>query len=54
MSGPAPWRIDADVWGSRLTPLRAVDEPEEGLGGLASLVTFPDSYLAWIHVADAA
>lgn len=53
-TGERWWRIDADVWGSGLTPLRAVDEPEEGLGGPASLVTFPDSYLAWIHVADAA
>ncbi|WP_154097346.1 potassium transporter Kef [Microbacterium testaceum] len=48
-TGERWWRIDADVWGSRLSPLD--DEPEPGAAGAASVLTFADSYLAWIHVA---
>lgn len=51
-TGERWWRIDADVWGSRLTPLRAVEEPSAGAAGAASVVTFVDSYLAWVHVAE--
>lgn len=50
------WRVDADVWGSRLTELPA--EPTaaapRGGGATASLVTFSESYLAWVHVAESA
>lgn len=51
-TGTQWWRLDADVWGSRLTAL--TDEPEPGPAGAASLVCFAESYLAWVHVQDAA
>ncbi|MFJ6678657.1 potassium transporter Kef [Microbacterium sp. NPDC091382] len=51
-TGEQWWRLDADVWGSRLRPLD--DAPEAASGGAASIVSFPDSYLAWVHVRDAA
>ncbi|MDW4571703.1 potassium transporter Kef [Microbacterium sp. M3] len=47
------WRLDADVWGSRLT--RLDDEPGPAASdSLASIVCPQDSYLAWVHVRDAA
>lgn len=46
------WRIDADVWGSKLT--RSAGDPGPSVAGPATIVTRPDSYLAWIHVRDAA
>lgn len=46
------WRLDADVWGARLRPLD--DRPPAVEAGAASIVLFPDSYLAWVHVRDAA
>jgi hypothetical protein len=51
-SGETWWRIDADVWGSRLT--RLVSEPGPPVSSPATIVTRPDSYLAWLHVRDAA
>lgn len=51
-TGERWWRIDADAWGSCLSPLD--DEPEPGAAGAASVLTFADSYLAWIHVAEPA
>ncbi len=51
-TGARWWRIDADAWGSRLSPLD--DEPDPGAAGAASVITFADSYLVWIHVAEPA
>ncbi|MEV5041467.1 potassium transporter Kef [Microbacterium sp. LMI1x-1-1.1] len=51
-TGEQWWRLDADAWGSRLRALDAA--PEAAAGGAASIVLFPDSYLAWVHVRDAA
>ncbi|GAA5202456.1 potassium transporter Kef [Microbacterium jejuense] len=52
-SGADWWRLDADVWGSRLAvldgqPRAAAPDPR------ASIVCLEDSYLAWVHVKDAA
>jgi hypothetical protein len=46
------WRLDADVWGSRLVQLDA--EPAAAAPAAASVVVFADSYLAWVHVREAA
>lgn len=51
-TGDEWWRLDADVWGARIRPLD--EPPEAGPGGAASVICFPDSYLAWVHVRDAA
>jgi hypothetical protein len=50
------WRLDADVWGARLT---ASVEPEAvaaegGASDGVSVVIGPDTHLAWVHVRDAA
>ena len=53
LTGQRWWRVDADVWGSRLVPLEG--EPSAvggGAGRAASLLTFAESYLAWVHVAE--
>ncbi|WP_247956741.1 potassium transporter Kef [Microbacterium galbinum] len=54
------WRLDADVWGARLTasvePEAAASDPaasapaDDGV----SVVIGPDTHLAWVHVRDAA
>jgi hypothetical protein len=47
------WRLDADVWGSRLTALDG--QPRSAASdSRASIVCLADSYLAWVHVKDAA
>ncbi|WP_394686121.1 potassium transporter Kef [uncultured Microbacterium sp.] len=55
-TGERWWRVDADVWGSRLVALEG--EPPSGTsrssGPAASLLTFAESYLAWIYVAEPA
>ena len=55
-AGERWWRVDADVWGSRLVALEG--EPltalGRGAGPTASLLTFAESYLAWIYVAEPA
>lgn len=58
-SGDEWWRLDADVWGHRLVRLDAGDEPQPADAAAASaspvsIVCSPDSYLAWVHVRDAA
>jgi len=52
-AGEEWWRLDADVWGSQLSRLDA-EPAEPGPTGPASIVCLPDSYLAWVHVRDAA
>ncbi|MCR2783741.1 MULTISPECIES: potassium transporter Kef [unclassified Microbacterium] len=52
-TGDRWWRLDADVWGSRLLPLDAQPQ-ERGPDQAASIVCLPDTYLAWVHVEDAA
>jgi len=45
------WRLDADVWGSRLSRLDA--EPDDvAPGGSTTIVCRQDSYLAWVHARD--
>ena len=55
-AGERWWRVDADVWGSRLVALEG--EPPtasgRGAGPTASLLTFDESYLAWIYAAEPA
>jgi hypothetical protein len=50
-TGATWWRIDADVWGARLTatggePASVAPAPNPRV----TVVTRPDSYLAWLHV----
>ena len=53
LSGDEWWRLDADVWGSRL--VRVDDEPgAEASRSSASIVCLADSYVAWVRVEDAA
>ncbi len=55
-TGERWWRVDADVWGSRLLALDR--EPptasDRGTGLTASLLTFAESYLAWVYVPEPA
>jgi len=54
-TGDTWWRIDADVWGSSVT--RTGDAPAPSAAARpsrVSLVTRPDSYLAWVHVRESA
>lgn len=51
LTGHEWWRLDADVWGHRLVPLP--DEPPTAFASRVSIVCRQDSYLAWVHVADA-
>lgn len=55
-TGERWWRVDADVWGSRLVALDREPQtvPGRGVGRAASLLTFAESYLAWIYVAEPA
>lgn len=49
------WRLDADVWGSRLALL--ADEPDisAAVGDAAvTVVIADDTHLAWVHVREAA
>lgn len=47
------WRLDADVWGARLVRLDAQPRAAAAVSA-ASIVCLEDSYLAWVHVRDAA
>lgn len=51
-SGDTWWRIDADVWGSRLSRAEGGVTGLRQTTGRVSVVTRPDTYLAWIHVRD--
>lgn len=55
-TGERWWRLDADVWGSRLTALEGEPPRTSGRGArpVASLLTFAESYLAWVYVPEAA
>ncbi|WP_295839769.1 potassium transporter Kef [uncultured Microbacterium sp.] len=55
-TGERWWRVDADVWGSRLVALEGepLSGTSRGSGPAASLLTFAESYLAWIYVAEPA
>ena len=56
------WRLDADVWGTRLVRLPAEPEPAPSDGEAASssdaagasIVLRGDSHLAWLHVRESA
>ena len=51
-AGDEWWRLDADVWGSRL--VRLDDDPGPPASASSSSIVCPaDSYLAWVHVTDA-
>ncbi|MFG6403818.1 potassium transporter Kef [Microbacterium sp. P04] len=50
-TGEGWWRIDADVWGARLTRARPPVSAQRA--SRVTVVTRPDSYLAWLHVRDA-
>ena len=52
-AGDEWWRLDADVWGSRLVRLDDAPEPQASAGS-SCIVCLDDSYLAWVHVKDAA
>jgi hypothetical protein len=52
LAGDTWWRLDADVWGSRLT--RLDDAPDPASDHSVSIVCQPTSYLAWVLVRDAA
>lgn len=49
------WRLDADVWGARLTA-SVEPAPEASVTATdgVSVVIGPDTHLAWVHVRDAA
>lgn len=47
------WRLDADVWGSRLAPMDLRAKPAPSATATTIVVT-EDSYLAWVHVQEAA
>ncbi|MBD3940264.1 potassium transporter Kef [Microbacterium sp. NEAU-LLC] len=52
-SGADWWRLDADVFGSRL--VRLDEQPRAAASdSRTSIVCLEDSYLAWVHVKDAA
>lgn len=51
-TGAQWWRLDADVWGARLVTIE--DEPVASARAGASVVVRADSYLVWVHVAEAA
>ncbi|MFG6444138.1 potassium transporter Kef [Microbacterium sp. P07] len=54
-TGDTWWRVDADVWGSRLTKTGDTPAPSAAVHtSRVSLVTRVDSYLAWVHVRDVA
>lgn len=53
-TGERWWRVDADVWGSRLVALDREPRPGLGAGVTASLLTFAESYLAWVYVPEPA
>lgn len=58
-AGDEWWRLDADVWGHRLVKMDHVDGDPIGQDPpasdpAASIVCTPSSYLAWVHVWDAA
>lgn len=52
-TGDEWWRLDADVWGSQLRRIDG-EPPAAASDSLASIVCTADSYLAWVHVRDAA
>ena len=51
LTGQEWWRLDADAWGHRLVPLPG--EPPTAFASPVSIVCRQDSYLAWVHVAEA-
>ncbi|RKT33285.1 hypothetical protein DEU34_1875 [Microbacterium sp. AG1240] len=54
-TGGTWWRVDADVWGSRVTRTGDTPTPSAAVRtARVSLVTRPDSYLAWVHVRESA
>lgn len=50
-TGDRWWRLDADVWCSRLTPLDSEPAMTDAAGPV-SVVCTGDSYLAWLHVRE--
>lgn len=54
-TGDTWWRVDADVWGSTVTRTGDAPAPSAAVHtSRVSLVTRPDSYLAWVHVRESA
>lgn len=58
-AGDEWWRLDADVWGHRLVRMDDTDgdpiaQAPPASDSAASIVCTPSSYLAWVHVWDAA
>lgn len=46
------WRLDGDVWGSRLTALDAEPPAAAPRDDGVTLVIAPDTHLAWLHVRE--